>query len=153
MFGFSIFEVVIIVVVAIIFLGPDKLPKLIVDIAKFFKAVKKTLNEAKETFDKELQISEIKKEALEYKEQFTNALNDTTKDMRLQDINTDVNAMFDDYKDTKQEEEKESLISSHQEVQTKTPEDKTQQSPKKARKVNPKVGKTTSFKKKEEENV
>ncbi|PAF51421.1 twin arginine-targeting protein translocase TatB [Helicobacter sp. 13S00401-1] len=70
MFGFGFGEILLIVVVAIIFLGPDKLPKAIVDIAKFIKAVKKTIDGAKDTIDKELNISELKKEALEYKEKF-----------------------------------------------------------------------------------
>ncbi|WP_104697000.1 MULTISPECIES: Sec-independent protein translocase protein TatB [unclassified Helicobacter] len=151
MFGFSIFEVLIVVVVAIIFLGPDKLPKLIVDVAKFFKVVKKTINEAKETFDKELQISEIKKEALEYKEQFTSTISDTTKDMKLQDINT----MFDDYKDVEETKEKieDAPSPSHQETTQEEEKDMASQPQKKIKKVSPRVGKTTSFKKKGESDV
>ena len=37
MFGMGFFEIVVIVIVAIIFLGPDKLPQAIVDVVKFLK--------------------------------------------------------------------------------------------------------------------
>lgn len=145
MFGFSIFEILVVLIVAIIFLGPDKLPKLIVDIVKFFKVVKKTLNDAKETFDKELQISEIKKEALEYKEQFENSIDSATKDIQLQDIHT----MFDEYKIKEEGENKE--------TQTKVIEHRqetSQHNPKKKRTVvKPEIGEPTSFKKKEVKNV
>ena len=101
MFGFNIFELMVVLVVAIIFLGPDKLPKLIVDAVKFFKMIKKSINEAKDTLDKELQISELKKEALEYKSQFEQSTQNFTKEIQLQDINAmSVNEMFKDYKDS-----------------------------------------------------
>lgn len=35
------------------------------DLARFFRAVKKSLNEAKESLDKEIHMEELKKEALE----------------------------------------------------------------------------------------
>ncbi|MBR2112508.1 MAG: Sec-independent protein translocase subunit TatB, partial [Helicobacter sp.] len=77
MFGVGIFEILVVLVVAVIFLGPDKLPQAIVDVTKFFRAVKKTINDAKDTFDKEVQISELKKEALGYKKLFEENLNAT----------------------------------------------------------------------------
>lgn len=67
MFGMGFVEILLIAVVAILFLGPEKLPKAMVDIARFFKAVKKTINDAKETLDRETHLSEIKDQALEYK--------------------------------------------------------------------------------------
>ena len=104
MFGFNIFELMVVLVVAIIFLGPDKLPKLIIDAVKFFKMIKKSINEAKDTLDKELQISELKKEALEYKSQFEQSTQNFTKEIQLQDINAmSVNEMFKDYKDSSSE--------------------------------------------------
>lgn len=93
MFGVGIFEIVVILVVAVIFLGPDKLPQAIVDITKFLRAVKKTINDAKDTFDKEVQISELKKEALEYKKLFEDNVNaakgevdSLTKDLDFKDL-------------------------------------------------------------------
>ncbi|WP_104640114.1 Sec-independent protein translocase protein TatB [Helicobacter suis] len=70
MFGMGFFELVVIVVVAIIFLGPEKFPQAMLDMARFFRAVKKALNEAKETLDKEIHIEELKQESLEYKKRF-----------------------------------------------------------------------------------
>lgn len=78
MFGFSFGEILIIAVIAVLFLGPDKLPQTFVDIAKFLKAVKKTINDAKDAIDREVHISEIKQEALEYKKKFEQGANDLT---------------------------------------------------------------------------
>ncbi|WP_121020742.1 Sec-independent protein translocase protein TatB [Helicobacter vulpis] len=70
MFGIGFFEIVVVLIVAIIFLGPEKFPQALVDLARFFKAVKKALNEAKETLDQELHIESLKQESLEYKKLF-----------------------------------------------------------------------------------
>lgn len=86
MFGVGIFEILVILVVAIIALGPNKLPQAIVDIVKFFRAVKKTMSEAKESFDKEIQLSEIKQETLKYKDTLQNELNKITQDIKLDEL-------------------------------------------------------------------
>ncbi|WP_104722067.1 Sec-independent protein translocase protein TatB [Helicobacter mesocricetorum] len=88
MFGMGFFEIFIIAVVAIIFLGPEKLPKALVDMAKFLKAVKKTMNEAKESLDKEVNLSKIKEEALAYKNSLTQGLDNLTKEMDLKEISS-----------------------------------------------------------------
>ncbi|MCE3047001.1 Sec-independent protein translocase protein TatB [Helicobacter kayseriensis] len=80
MFGMGFFEIFAIIVIAIIFLGPDKLPQAMIDLAKFFKAVKKTLDDAKSNLDKELHLEELKKEALEYKSSLTQGLETLNKD-------------------------------------------------------------------------
>ncbi|MCX2717498.1 Sec-independent protein translocase protein TatB [Helicobacter sp. MIT 21-1697] len=86
MFGVGIFEVLVILIVAVIALGPNKLPQTIVDIVKFFRAVKKTMAEAKESFDKEIQLSEIKQEALKYKDTIESEVNKLTKDIKLDEL-------------------------------------------------------------------
>lgn len=86
MFGVGIFEVLIILIVAVIALGPNKLPQTIVEIVKFFRAVKKTMSEAKETFDKEIQLSEIKQEALKYKDAVSKEVDKITKDIKLDEL-------------------------------------------------------------------
>jgi sec-independent protein translocase protein TatB len=63
--GFT--EILLIAVVAILFLGPDKLPDAMVKIAKFIRSTKKALTDAKNTIDDELKIAELKEEALGYK--------------------------------------------------------------------------------------
>ncbi len=72
MFGMGFSEILMIAIVAIIFLGPEKLPQFLIDVAKFFKSVKRAINDAKTNLEREVQISELKEEALEYKEKFKN---------------------------------------------------------------------------------
>ncbi|MDD2789892.1 MAG: Sec-independent protein translocase protein TatB [Sulfurimonas sp.] len=69
--GFS--EMLIILVIAILFLGPDKLPSAMVDIAKFFRSMKKTIGTLKDSIEEEMNVSEIKKEALSYKKELLGA--------------------------------------------------------------------------------
>jgi len=67
MFGMGFTEILLIAVVAILFLGPDKLPGAMVEIAKFIKNAKKALTDAKNSLDEEINITELKQEALNYK--------------------------------------------------------------------------------------
>lgn len=96
MLDFSFGEILVIVIIAVIFLGPDKLPQTFVNIAKFFKAVKKTINDAKETLDREIHISELKQEALEYKQKFENSANNIkesiAKDSNIKEISDILNS-------------------------------------------------------------
>lgn len=50
MFGVGIFEILVILIVAVIALGPNKLPQAIIDIVKFFRAVKKNYGRGKGYF-------------------------------------------------------------------------------------------------------
>ncbi|WP_305862240.1 Sec-independent protein translocase protein TatB [Helicobacter cholecystus] len=88
MFGMGFFEICMVLIVAVIFLGPEKLPKAMVDLAKFFKAVKKTMDEAKSSLDEELKIEELKQEALEYKNTFTQGIDNLKKDSGLDDFHS-----------------------------------------------------------------
>ncbi|GAA9884453.1 Sec-independent protein translocase protein TatB [Helicobacter pylori] len=85
MFGMGFFEILVVLVVAIIFLGPEKFPQAIVDMVKFFRAVKKTLNDAKDTLDKEINIEEIKKETLEYQKLFENKV-ESLKGVKIEEL-------------------------------------------------------------------
>jgi sec-independent protein translocase protein TatB len=76
MFGMGFAEIIIIAIIAVIFLGPDKLPETMVNIAKFFKSLKSTVASAKDSLEQELNISELKKEALSYKEDLMSASNE-----------------------------------------------------------------------------
>ncbi len=88
MFGMSFGEILIIAVIAILFIGPDKLPEAMVKIAKFFRSFKKTINETKETIEQEMHLAELKEEAISYKDKLDNAVNDFKLD-------TDVNIVDD----------------------------------------------------------
>ena len=73
MFGMGFAEILIIGVIAILFLGPDKLPETMVQIAKFFRSVKTTVASAKSSIEEELHLADIKEEANSYKRQLTEA--------------------------------------------------------------------------------
>lgn len=73
MFGMGIGEIFLIAIIAILFLGPDKLPSTMVEIAKFFREVKGTVSSAKATLAEEMRLTELKEEALNYKKELTGA--------------------------------------------------------------------------------
>ncbi len=100
MFGMGFFEICMVLIVAVIFLGPEKLPKAMVDLAKFFKALKKTMDEAKSSLDEELKLQELKQEALEYKNTFAKGLDSIKKDSGLDEFHS----ILDDTPSLKPEE-------------------------------------------------
>ena len=79
MFGMGFMEIIVIAIIAVIFLGPDKLPETMVNIAKFFRSTKASLANAKESLEQEMNISELKKEALSYKEELMSASNELSR--------------------------------------------------------------------------
>jgi len=89
MFGIGFTEILLISIIAILFLGPDKLPEAMVQIAKFIKGVKKTVGEAKSSLDEELRIADLKEEALNYKKKLDSASNELQgfKNIGLDDMN------------------------------------------------------------------
>ncbi|QOY51476.1 Sec-independent protein translocase protein TatB [Candidatus Sulfurimonas baltica] len=75
MFGMGFTEIMIIAVIAILFLGPDKLPSAMVEIAKFLRSAKNTIGSMKESLEEELHVKEMKEEALSYKKELLDASN------------------------------------------------------------------------------
>ncbi len=90
MFGMGFIEILIIGVIGILFLGPDKLPQAMVEIAKFFRSVKRTVASAKESLEEEMHISEIKEEAMNYKKELTSAGNELASLTNLDDISAEI---------------------------------------------------------------
>ena len=88
MFGIGFTEILLISIIAILFLGPDKLPETMVQIAKFIKSVKKTVGDAKSTLEEEMKIADLKEEALSYKEKLDSATSELSafKNIDLDDI-------------------------------------------------------------------
>jgi len=88
MFGIGFTEILLISIVAILFLGPDKLPEAMVQIAKFFKSVKKTVNDAKSSLEEEMRIADLKEEALSYKQKLDSATSELQgfKNISMDDI-------------------------------------------------------------------
>ena len=112
MFGMGFTEILLIALVAIIALGPEKLPTTMVQIAKFINKFKSGLEDAKATLNNELNISEMKEEANKFKSQLeetkTSLTIDSKVDLGLKDIlNDDLNIKSSiDNKINKIEEEK-----------------------------------------------
>ena len=73
MFGMGFTEIMIIAIIAILFLGPDKLPSAMVEIAKFFRNAKSTIGSMKESLEEEMNVKDIKEEALAYKKELLEA--------------------------------------------------------------------------------
>ncbi len=92
MFGIGFTEIMLISIIAILFLGPDKLPDAMVQMAKFIKSVKKTIGEAKSSLEEEMKISDLKDEALKYKAQLDNATKElkSFKNIDFDDITDDI---------------------------------------------------------------
>lgn len=103
MFGLGFTEIMIIAVIAILFLGPDKLPSAMIDIAKFFRSVKKTVGDVKDSIEQEMNVSEMKEEALAYKKELLRTTNEIEKTTKMADITpqlTNLNDnLMDDYLD------------------------------------------------------
>ena len=117
MFGMGFTEILLIALVAIIALGPEKLPTTMVQIAKFINKFKSGLEDAKATLNNELNISEMKEEANKFKSQLeetkTSLTIDSKVDLGLKDIlNDDLNiASSIDNKINKIEEVKQEKVS------------------------------------------
>ena len=95
MFGMGFAEILIIAVVAVIFLGPDKLPETMINIAKFFRSMKTTVANAKDSLEQELHVSELKQEALSYKEELMSASNELNKVTSMASLDEDYDYVHD----------------------------------------------------------
>jgi len=85
MFGMGFTEIILIAVIAIIFVGPDKLPSMMVDVAKFFRDIKNAIGTVKDTISEEIDVSDIKKEALAYKQELLDAKEDISQVGNIKD--------------------------------------------------------------------
>ena len=99
MFGISMPEITVILIIAIIVQGPEKLPKVLVELAKYFKVIKKTINDAKSSFDQELRIAELKEDAKKYKESITQASEGVRKKLTFEELD-EIKGGIDSVKET-----------------------------------------------------
>jgi len=100
MFGMGFTEILLIAVVAILFLGPDKLPDAMVSIAKFIKGAKEMISEAKTSLAEEVNIEDLKKEALSYKAK----LDEATEELQgfkninpMEQLNEEMNSVKENF--------------------------------------------------------
>ena len=120
MFGMSFTEILTILIIAIIFVGPEKLPKVAVDIAKIFKRFKGAVAEAKTAIDDEINMAELKSQAQKYKAQIEH---DTIKAKagisQLADLNLDLDMnLKNDNTNTKKD--KTNISNKNQNLETTT---------------------------------
>lgn len=108
MFGMGFSEILLVLIVAVIALGPEKLPTAAVEIAKFFKKFKSGVDEAKATIDQELNITAMKQEAENLRSSMTQIQNNATE--FTTSITTDLNDLTAiDLDDDEKEEEAQAL--------------------------------------------
>ncbi len=88
MFGMSFGEILVIAIIAILFVGPDKLPEMMMQIAKFFRSFKKGVNDVKESIEQEVHLQELKEEAISYREQLEKSVKDIKEDKEIDVIDS-----------------------------------------------------------------
>lgn len=86
MFGMGFGEILVILVVAVIVLGPEKLPKAMVEVAKIFKSVKNQVSSVKEDIEKEIRIEELKNDARLYKQNLQEATSSVRKKLTFEEL-------------------------------------------------------------------
>ncbi|MFK5881834.1 MAG: Sec-independent protein translocase protein TatB [Sulfurospirillum sp.] len=109
MFGMGFSEILLVVIIAVLFLGPDKLPEAMVQIAKFFKSFKSSINEAKSSLEQEMQIQDLKEEAMAYKKKLDSASTSAKKQLsfdELEEIKSSTKDISEAIKDIKNDVEK-----------------------------------------------
>ena len=121
MFGMGFFEILLIAVIAIIALGPEKLPGAMVDVAKFLKKFKSGVEDAKSTLDNELNISEMREEANKYKAQ----LEDVKSSVSLNNMDLGVGDLLkDDFANDEVKPKKDEKVSFETQNKTENKEPK-----------------------------
>ena len=94
MFGIDLGSFIVIMIIAIIFLGPDKLPEVLVQAVKLFRSLRSTVVEAKDSIQKEIDIHELKSTALGYKEKIEEMAKETIAPIQSQQ--GEVKSLFGD---------------------------------------------------------
>jgi len=126
MFGMGFTEILFIAVIAILFLGPDKLPTAMVEVAKFFRSAKKTIGSVKSSIEDEMSVSEIKEEALAYKKELLSA---TDVMPNFSDLGEDLLGDNDDVEEAPKKKKKKEKAPKAKEVtfEKKSKEQKTKE--------------------------
>ncbi len=96
MFGLGFTEILLIAIIAILFLGPDKLPSTMVNVAKFFKTVKQSIGTVKDSIEQEMDLSDIKEEVLSYKKELLDVGNDIKKSTNISEVGAQLSNLNDD---------------------------------------------------------
>ena len=78
--GFS--ELLVEIVLAVVVLGPDKLPDAMRDFARFVRKIKKFWKDATADITRELEMEEMKEEMKKYKDELEKLQNETKIDIQ-----------------------------------------------------------------------
>ena len=76
MFGLGFTEIILIAIIALLFIGPDKLPDTMKQIARTLGKIKRAFDDTKSTIQQELNIEELRQEALGYRREIEKAKKD-----------------------------------------------------------------------------
>jgi sec-independent protein translocase protein TatB len=140
MFGMGFTEMLLIAVIAILFLGPDKLPSAMVDIAKFFRSVKQTIGSVKDSLEEEMNVAGIKEEALAYKQELLKASQSIEKVSHLQsNIDAEISDILKEHDTPKPKKAEPVVEQSKPENSKQTQEVSFKKKKKKKPEQNPKI--------------
>lgn len=109
MFGMGFTEILIIAVIAILFLGPDKLPSAMIEVAKFFRNAKKTIGSVRDSLEEEMNVKDIKEEALSYKKELMDASHQLEKATDTSQLSAKIADFGDEILDDTPKEKQESV--------------------------------------------
>lgn len=98
MFGMGLGEILLIAVVAVLFLGPDKLPSTMVQIAKLFRSVKGSVQSAKTTLEEEMRFADLKESAMNYKKELTEASSELERLSSMTEIGSELTSLQNEIK-------------------------------------------------------
>lgn len=124
MFGMGFTEIMVIAIVGILFLGPDKLPSTMVEIAKFFKNAKNAIGSMKDSIEEEINVKSMKDEALAYKKELLDASNQVKSATDIKQMAAKLTTFEDDFdiSSTINEADKKTAPAQPQEVTLKKSE-------------------------------
>ena len=89
MFDLGFSEILFIAIIALLFIGPDKLPETLKTIARTIGKIKRSFEDVKESVNNELRVSELREEVLSYKRELEKAKEDLSafKNVAAKEIN------------------------------------------------------------------
>jgi len=86
MFDIGMPELIVIMVVAILVLGPDKLPEAMKQVARFMGKAKRMWNDATKDIRQEIELDEMREEMKKYKEELNKLQNSLPHDKLNRDM-------------------------------------------------------------------
>jgi sec-independent protein translocase protein TatB len=89
MFDLGFSEIIFIAIIALLFIGPDKLPETMRNVARGLGKLKRVLTDAKSTITTELQVDQLKEELMHYRSELEKTKSDLSafKNIAAQEAN------------------------------------------------------------------